>query len=150
MRAARPEECAALTDLCLRSKAHCGYDAAFMDACRAELAVTPAILAAGPVQVIEAEGRPVAMAQVVVTGRRAGLHKMFVDPAHMGRGHGRALVDWARATARAAGAVEMDIEADPCAAPFYERMGARVVGDVPSGSIPGRRLPLLVLDLRDG
>ncbi len=37
---------------------------------------------------------------------------------------------------------------------FYSRQGARQVGEVPSGSIPGRLLPLLALDLspasRDG
>ena len=41
----------------------------------------------------------------------------------------------------------MTIEADPDAAPFYRRIGARDVGTAPSGSIPGRELPLLELVL---
>ncbi|MEE8545291.1 MAG: hypothetical protein V3T29_05715 [Alphaproteobacteria bacterium] len=57
IRPARPGEAAALTDLALRSKAHWGYDAAFMAACRAELTVTPAQAASGLVQVYEEGGR---------------------------------------------------------------------------------------------
>jgi len=37
--------------------------------------------------------------------------------------------------------------ADPNAAPFYERMGARFVRNAPSDAIPGRTLPLYEYDL---
>jgi hypothetical protein len=40
----------------------------------------------------------------------------------------------------------MAIEADPGAAPFYERMG-RYAGFAPSQSIPGRLLPRMLLEL---
>ena len=41
----------------------------------------------------------------------------------------------------------MAILADPNAAPFYERMGARFVSHAPSDAIPGRTLPLYEYDL---
>jgi hypothetical protein len=41
----------------------------------------------------------------------------------------------------------MAILADPNAAPFYERMGARLVSQAPSDAIPGRMLPLYEYDL---
>ena len=41
------------------------------------------------------------------------------------------------------------VEADPGAVPFYLRMGCRVIGSVASGSIPGRILPLLAMDIRE-
>ncbi len=41
----------------------------------------------------------------------------------------------------------MTIEADPDAAPFYRRLGARDTGLVPSGSIAGRWLPKLIVEL---
>jgi hypothetical protein len=41
----------------------------------------------------------------------------------------------------------MIIEADPDAAPFYRRLGARDAGLAPSGSIAGRMLPKLVVEL---
>ena len=41
----------------------------------------------------------------------------------------------------------MTILADPNAAAFYQRMGARFLQDAPSDAIPGRTLPLYELDL---
>ena len=40
------------------------------------------------------------------------------------------------------------IDSDPEARPFYEAMGAVLVGDSPSASIPGRRLPRLEKRIR--
>ena len=41
-----------------------------------------------------------------------------------------------------------DIQADPGAVGFYERMGAERTGQAPSASIPGRVLPVLAFSLR--
>ena len=49
LRAARPEEAAAISALALRSKAHWGYDEAFLAACRAELTWTAAQCGSGDV-----------------------------------------------------------------------------------------------------
>ena len=138
---------AALSDLCLRSKAHWGYDAVFLAACRAELTLTPRDLEESSVGVIHGTTGPIAIAQVSVDGSEAEIDKLFVDPAAMGRGLGRILFDWIARTARANGATRLRIEADPDAKPFYERMGATITGTAPSGSIPGRALPRLTLDL---
>jgi GNAT superfamily N-acetyltransferase len=147
LRPARPDEGPALTELCLRSKAIWGYDAAFMQACRKELAVTPAAIMSSRVQVAEVDGRLAGVAEVKSEGDVAQLEKLFVEPTMLRTGTGRQLLDWAKATARAAGARTMLIEADPDAAPFYRRMGAVDDGVVPSGSIPGRFIPKLNLSL---
>ena len=52
-----------------------------------------------------------------------------------------------RRIAREAGYTSLLIEADPNAVGFYEAMGADRIGEVPSGSLPGRTLPLLVFRL---
>ncbi|MCK1512623.1 GNAT family N-acetyltransferase [Bradyrhizobium sp. 190] len=147
LRPARPEEGPALTELCLRSKAVWGYDDAFMQACRRELTLTPAAIMASQVQVAEFDGRLAGMAEVKSSGDTAQLEKLFVEPAMLRTGTGRKLLDWAKATARAAGATALVIEADPDAAEFYRRMGAVDAGLVPSGSIPGRFIPRLNLPL---
>ena len=147
LRPARPEEGAALTELCLRSKAIWGYDDAFMRACRKELTLTPAAILASQVHVAEFDGRLAGMAEVKSSGETARLEKLFVEPAMLRTGTGRKLFDWAKATARAAGAAALVIEADPDAAEFYRRMGAVDDGLVPSGSIPGRLIPRLNLPL---
>lgn len=136
-----------LTALCLRSKAHWGYDATFMDACRAELTLTHADLEVTQIAVIRDAGKIAALAQVSLEGRTGELDKLFVDPPSMGNGHGRRLCLWALDTLRARDADCMMIASDPGAAAFYRRMGARPAGTVRSGSIPGRHLPLLRHDL---
>jgi GNAT superfamily N-acetyltransferase len=141
------EELPALSALCLRSKAVWGYDAAFMAACRVELTLDPGELVSSRIAVA-AEGDDIlGMAQVKLTGRDADLQKLFVEPAALRGGVGKALFTWAIDTAREMGAVRMTIEADPDAAPFYRRLGARDIGFAPSGSIAGRMLPKLALDL---
>lgn len=87
------------------------------------------------------------MAQVAVLGETADLLKLFVDPENLGTGLGKCMFDWAVAESRRLGARRMSIEADPGAVPFYEKRGARVVGSATSGSIAGRRIPLLSIDL---
>lgn len=147
LRPARADELPAVTELCLRSKAVWGYDAAFIAACRTELTVTPDDLRGSCCMVAEQDGEAVGFAQVSVAGDTAVLDKLFIEPACLRSGIGRRLWVWAVETAGRLGARRLLIDADPDAADFYRRMGARPAGTVPSGSIPGRRLPRLALDL---
>ncbi len=140
-------ELPALSDLCMRSKAAWGYDAAFMAACRRELSFDLHDLKSSHIAVATRGEDVVGVAQVRAAGNEADLAKVFVEPAAMRRGVGQALFAWALDTARALGASRMVIEADPDAAPFYRRLGAREAGLVPSGSIAGRMLPKLVIEL---
>lgn len=144
VRAARAGEAGALTALCVRSKAHWGYDAEFMRLSQASLTVSEADIESGRILVAECERPPFAMAKVEPDGE---LGMMFVDPLAMGRGAGRALFEASAALARRLGARRMAILADPHAARFYEHMGARFVGRAPSDAIPGRTLPLYEYDL---
>jgi GNAT superfamily N-acetyltransferase len=132
-----------LSRLCLRSKAHWGYDPAFLRACAAELSLSPGDLLRSRVAMAECGGEALGVVQVTVSGEGADLDKLFVAPGHMGRGIGSRLFDWAATVAREEGAYRLRIEADPGAVPFYRAMGAVVVGDALSGSIPERMLPLL-------
>jgi GNAT superfamily N-acetyltransferase len=147
LRPAEPEEAAVLSELCLRSKAVWGYDAEFLRACRTELVLTPADIKGSHVQVAEIAGKIVGVAQIRVEGKITGLDKLFVDPEHFGSGVGRLLYDWAKSAARQKGSVMLTIEADPGAAPFYRRMGAIDDGVALSGSVPGRVLPKLRVEL---
>jgi GNAT superfamily N-acetyltransferase len=147
LRDALQNELSSLDELCLRSKAVWGYDAAFMAACRDELTLHPAELRTTHLQVAERDGAIVGLAQVRIIGKEADLMKLFVEPAQLKSGVGRLLFEWATAKARRLGAVRMIIEADPGAVAFYERMGARHAGFAPSQSIAGRMLPRLRVEL---
>jgi hypothetical protein len=65
IRAARPDEAAFLTQLCLRSKASWGYDEEFMAACRFEMTMTPDMVAASCVVVAEVDARVAGVAQLI-------------------------------------------------------------------------------------
>jgi GNAT superfamily N-acetyltransferase len=141
------DEAAILTELCLRSKAVWGYDEEFMRACRGELTLTASIMQSSYLKVADIDGHLVGVVQVTVKGELAALDKLFIEPTRLRAGAGKALFEWATTAAREAGAVIMVIEADPDAAGFYGRMGAVDNGTAPSGSIPGRLLPRLLLRL---
>ena len=151
VRSAKLDEAASLTALCVRSKAHWGYDAAFMKLSAAALAVSEDDIAAGRVLVaVDDADRVIGMACVLTEGDTADLDAMFIDPPAIGSGAGRALFDAAVALARRQGARRMTILADPNAAAFYERLGARYLRNAPSGAIPGRTLPFYEYDLLSG
>ena len=151
VRSAKPGEAASLTALCVRSKAHWGYDAAFMRMSAASLTVSEDDISAGHVLVAaDNAGRVIGVAGVLPEGETADLDVLFVDPPVIGSGSGRLLFDAAVALARRLGARRMTILADPNAAAFYERMGARYLRHAPSDAIPGRTLPFYEYDLLSG
>jgi GNAT superfamily N-acetyltransferase len=142
IRDATPGDCTAVSALAFASKAYWGYDEVFMEACRAELTVTPADLERGRVRVAS-EDEIVGFHGVI----DAELEWLFVAPHAIGRGLGAALFTDALEIARAAGRDVLRIAADPNAAGFYARMGARLVGETPSASIPGRMMPVYTIGL---
>lgn len=150
IRPARAADAERLTDICLRAKAHWGYDAEFMALSRDALTITPSMIAGG--RVLKAEddnGETLGVATAVPLAAKGAfdLGQMFVDPAAMRSGVGRKLFEAIIALIAAQGATKLEILADPNAEGFYLRVGAKRVGDAPSESIPGRRLPLLEFEI---
>jgi GNAT superfamily N-acetyltransferase len=148
VRPALPQEAAALSALCMRSKRHWGYDEDFMRRCTASLTVAEAAVRQGCVWVaVDDRDRPLGVLQLSIAGTLVDLDKLFVDPPAIGAGVGAMLFRHALAAARGMGGSRMTILADPNAAAFYERMGARFRSMEPSDAIAGRELPLYEHDL---
>ncbi|GGQ80221.1 GNAT family N-acetyltransferase [Streptomyces althioticus] len=147
IRKARPDEAGELTELALRSKAHWGYDEAFMASCREELTVRPSEVGERRTALAERDGRVLGFTTVDGQPPEGAVGMMFVDPEALGQGIGRALFAHALGSARDAGFRRLTIDADPNAESFYRAMGAVRIGETPSGSIPGRVLPLLAVTL---
>lgn len=150
IREARPDEARYLSALALRSKAHWGYPKSFMDSCKSELTVEPARIDSDQYHCFVA----------TVDGGTAGfyalerlpdgeyeLEALFVEPARIGTGVGRELIEHAKRTVSRLGATRLVIQGDPHAADFYRAAGARQIGHRESGSIPGRYLPLFEITL---
>jgi GNAT superfamily N-acetyltransferase len=145
MRSARPEEAPILSQLALESKGVWGYDAAFLEQCREELSVAPADIASLVVEVAdEGPGQPpLGFFVLDPAGSDARLDKLYVAPGQRRRGVGARLWTAALRHAAARGAQTLTWDADPHAVPFYVHMGAVEIGRAPSGSIPGRTLPVM-------
>lgn len=147
VREARETDAAALTELCVRSKAHWGYDAEFMRDALEDLTVSPEYVRRNRVRVAEVGGELAAFYSLEVLGGKIELDNLFVEPRFMGRGLGGMLFGHAAEEARRAGFARMLIVSDPYAESFYLARGARKVGEVPSRVRPGRALPLLEFQL---
>ena len=145
VRPARIGEAAALSELCFRSKQVWGYDDDFMAFCREPLRVKPEEIATGDVWVAAAADQSIAgVVALAPAGEPAtlDLDKLFIEPGWIRGGVGRLLLAHAIGEARRRGATRLTIVADPNAAAFYERSGARLIGEAPSDAIPGRFVPL--------
>ena len=149
IRLARLDEADILSSLCVRSKAHWGYDEAFMTLSRTALTVSAAQITAGDVWVAEVDGAAVGIVSLAATDDpcTVDLDKLFVEPTRMKSGVGRALMQFAIEEARRRAFKLMTILANPNAAPFYERLGAIYLRQAPSDAVPGRTLPFYEIAL---
>jgi len=149
LRPAKQSEAHALSELCFRSKAHWGYDAAFMEQSRKALTISRIRIRDAPVVVAVDEAERLLGVYALEAGDGAvDLDLLFVDPPAIGKGVGRRLFKDAIVEARMLGAKEMTVLADPHAAGFYEAMGCTFVAMRQSDAIGGRDLPFYSLKLR--
>lgn len=150
LRPANPSDAEVLSALAMRSKAYWGYSPEFMNACRDKLTYTPDDIRSdcSLFVVAEVESRCIGFYSLALlsTGD-VELEALFVEPRFIGRGYGRALMHHARHRAAAWGASRLIIQGDPHAASFYRAAGGVYSGRRMSGSIPGRSLPLFIIDL---
>ncbi len=149
IRRAHPAEAGALSALALRAKAHWGYDADFLAACRDDLTLTADDIATSTVFIIDGEDSPLGFYRLL--HRDVGvaeLDALFVEPGAMGRGVGKRLWRHAVATTAELGCSEIVLQSDPQAEGFYLAMGAQRAGESESTVMPGRMLPLMRFQIR--
>jgi GNAT superfamily N-acetyltransferase len=147
IRRAHRSEAALLTALATRSKAHWGYDAAFMAAAAPELVITDEVIdRAAACYLAERGGEVVGVYVLSVEDEKPTLRDLWVEPGAIGTGVGALLWRHMRDAARGLGFRVVRIESDPHAEAFYVRMGARRVGTSASKIMPGRFLPLLEVE----
>ena len=150
LRAARPSQARVLSELAVRSKAYWGYPPDFLAACREELTFTGPQMEAPDWSFTVAEASRRAVGFYALRRESAPeieLEALFLEPAWIGQGVGRRLVEHALRRARRLGASALTVQSDPGAAGFYLTMGARAAGWRDSHSIAGRRLPMFAFDL---
>jgi GNAT superfamily N-acetyltransferase len=150
MRCPLPTESAELSRLAMRSKAHWGYSDEFMNSCLDELTYGANEIANGNVEfaVAEVSGKIAGFyALTQLSPTEFDLEALFVDPGNIGKGYGGLLLNHALSAVQKKGGEQLQIQSDPNAEEFYAAAGARQLGTRESGSIPGRFLSLLVIDI---
>ena len=142
-RPAMDAECPTLSDLMLHSKAHWDYDADFIEACRADLTITPEWLRINDGFVAERAGDVVGFFGIAMDENTAHVEHFFIAREAIGSGVGKLM--WVEFLRQAAlrNATRIEIEAEPHAEAFYHHMGAVTIGKCPSSVFAGRLLPLM-------
>jgi GNAT superfamily N-acetyltransferase len=133
IRPAAPSEADVLTALALAGKRHWGYPESWLKAWRQLLTITPDYVATHLVACADdATGRVVGFYALEREGARCRLEHLWLAPSLIGAGLGRQLFKHAVQAARALGAAELLIDADPNAEGFYLHMGAQRIGETVS------------------
>jgi GNAT superfamily N-acetyltransferase len=130
IRRATPDEADILTSIAHAAKRHWNYPETWIEQWSADLTISPGFIADNEVYVAVAGEAIAGCCALVVGDSLAELEHMWIDPKQMGRGVGRALFEHMTQRASQLGLAELELSADPHAEGFYERMGARRIGEV--------------------
>ena len=132
IRRARPDEADVLTEIAHAAKRHWGYPENWIEQWQADLTITPEFIARNEMYVAMIDEEVVGCCAIVCSEALAELEHMWIRPQHMGTGVGRALFRHAKERAAKLEITVLEISADPNAEGFYERMGAKRIGEVQS------------------
>jgi GNAT superfamily N-acetyltransferase len=124
IREGRESDFERLRAIAVEAKAHWGYDRALVEEWAQGGDFEPESLRRRLLYVAEEDGRPVGWAALIPRGEVGWLEDLWVDPAWIGRGIGRALFEHVATEARQRGARRLEWEAEPNAQGFYRHMGA--------------------------
>ena len=143
-----PKEADELTQIALSAKAHWGYLQRWMEIWTPQLTFSPEYFEANESWVAVMEDRPIAFYTLQDKDEIAWIEDLFVLPEYIGRGVGKQLFLDAISRAREMGYKTLQLEADPNAAGFYEKMGMHKIGER-RGEVEGepRVLPLMEMKL---
>jgi len=126
---AGPELAGRLTDIAFSAKRHWGYPEVWIQYWAPLLTITPVMFQRQEIFTASVNGEVVAFSALSFQGKRACLEHLWVLPGFMGRGIGTDLFRHALARCKEMGVQVLEIESDPNAQFFYERMGAQKTGE---------------------
>src|SRR5271155_5328954 len=122
---AKPYDAGALTEIAFASKRHWGYPEPWNESWRDALTIDPQFIISHETYAAVVEECCVGFYALGRKESRLELLHMWVLPRAVGQGVGRSLFNHALGRTRALGFRVLEIESDPNAEGFYQRMGAR-------------------------
>jgi GNAT superfamily N-acetyltransferase len=127
IRRVNPEQADQLTKIALRAKRYWGYPEKWMEIWAPQLTFTPTYFEKNESWAAELDEQPVGFYTLLDRNGIAWLENLWVAPEHIGKGFGRLLFQHAEEIASRRGYKILQLEADPNAAGFYEKMGMRKI-----------------------
>jgi GNAT superfamily N-acetyltransferase len=129
IRRALPEEAGILSQIAFSAKAFWGYPRRWMEMWKPQLTFSPEYFEENEGWVAEADGIPIAFYTLQEKAGNAWIENLWVSPDFIGQGVGKGLFLHAVELARQHGYKTLQLEADPNAAGFYEKMGMSKIGE---------------------
>ena len=148
IRYAVPNDAEVLSRIAIKAKAHWGYPENLMQVWMPTLRFDAEYFIENKSWVAVVDNRPVAFYTLQDKAGTAWIENLWVLPEYIGKGVGRRLFLHALSQAREHGYKTLQLEADPNALGFYEKMGMSKIGDRRS-DVDGqpRVLPMMEIDL---
>jgi GNAT superfamily N-acetyltransferase len=148
IRRAFPEEADTLSHIALSAKAYWGYPENWLEIWTPQLTFSHQYFEENESWVAEMDGKPIAFYTLQDKDGKAWLENLWVLPGFMGQGVGKGLFQHAARLARERGHKILQLEADPNAVGFYEKMSMKKIGER-IGAVEGqlRSLPIMEMEL---
>jgi GNAT superfamily N-acetyltransferase len=145
---AEPGDARQLTEIAFAAKRHWGYPERWIASWSDLLTMKPGFIVSHETYKAVLEDRSVGFYALGRKEDRLDLVHLWVLPEVKGRGVGRALFLHAVERTRALGYSQLEIESDPNAEGFYQRLGARRVGSrIREVEQERRELPVLICEI---
>jgi ribosomal protein S18 acetylase RimI-like enzyme len=145
IRRAVPGEADALTKIVFSAKAHWGYPSRWMEIWAPQLTFSPDYFQENGTWVAE-DNHPIAFYTLQEKNGNAWIENLWVLPEHIGQGIGKQLFLHALSRSIELGYKTLQLEADPNAVGFYEKMGMHKIGERHS-EIEGQRRSLPIMEI---
>jgi ribosomal protein S18 acetylase RimI-like enzyme len=126
---AKPEYADSLTAIAIAAKSYWKYPARWIELWTPQLTFSPDYFLENESWMLEKDGVPIAFYTLLDKDGIEWIENLWILPDYIGKGLGRQLFEHAMNLARTRGYTLLQLEAEPNAIGFYEKMGMRRIGE---------------------
>jgi ribosomal protein S18 acetylase RimI-like enzyme len=142
-----PEQANEMTQIALAAKAHWGYPERWMEIWSPQLTFHPEYFEENESWVVEMDSVPIGFYTLQEKDGNAWIENLWVLPDYIGKGVGKSLFLHAVEVSRQRGYKTLQLEADPNAVGFYEKVGMRKIGERHS-EVAGQPRVLPIMEMK--
>jgi len=147
IRRAIPNQAETLTQIAFAAKRHWDYSEHWIQLWSPLLTITPEFIEKHETYVAYVDEQSAGFCAISIEEQKADVEHLWISPELMGKGIGTGLFNHMLSRCKELGIQVLEIESDPNAQGFYERMGAIKIGEV-CGEVDGNPRVLPVLEIK--